>query len=109
MADVARMLTRFEDLIAGMADERAAEAEAIRVVLQSFMVATLIERADARAVFEDVRAATLDRLAREAARAAYDPRAAQRAADAQFQARRLLEEIAPTLGVADGAALDRVH
>lgn len=111
MADAARILAKVEALIDSLHGDQAAEIEAVRATFESFMAATLADHPEARSIFLDVRDATLERLSREAARAHHDPRAARRAANAQFHARRLFAEVGAALGLdeTDPDGADREH
>jgi hypothetical protein len=91
--------TNFERTFEIFANEQAAEIEAVRAVLQSFLVGILSKHPQGPALFDDLRTETLSRLATETTLSGADQEALRKAEFVHLRATQILDEMAPAFGL----------
>jgi len=92
-------LTQFEKTFEIFANEQAAEIEAVRAVLQSFLVNILSSHPEGAMLFDNLRTETLKRLADDSTLAGADKQAVRKAEFVHLRATQIFDEMAPAFGL----------
>jgi hypothetical protein len=100
-------LARFQETFEIFANQQAAELEAVRAILQSFLVTILASHREGAALFADLRDDTLKRLAGEITRAGADQDAARKAEFVHLRATHILDEMTPAFGLPPTGSTER--
>jgi hypothetical protein len=100
-----RMQRDFEIFV----NAQAAEIEAVRAVLQCFLVAVLSNHPEGTALFSDLRTETLRRLALEKAHAGNDQDAARKAELVHTRAAQIFDEMAPVFDLRPSGAPEKAN
>jgi hypothetical protein len=91
--------TQFEKTFEIFANEQAAEIEAVRAVLQSFLVNILSSHPEGAMLFDNLRTETLKRLADDSTLAGADKQAVRKAEFVHLRATQIFDEVAPAFGL----------
>ena len=86
---------RFQETFEIFANQQAAEIEAVRAVLQSFVTHILASHPEAPALFDGLRNATLKRLDTEIEHAGADQDAKRKSEFVRLRATQIFDEMAP--------------